>query len=91
MLVVHDEFYHGMALITRVMVCPMVETKLYFQCRTHRRQLVLHGPAIVEHDDGGFHIIWDNFLCPKHPKLVSPSCKRKWRIMIVESGQVVIK
>jgi hypothetical protein len=74
----------------RVMVFRMVDTKLHFQCKQHRKPLILHGPAIAENEGEGFRIIWGNFLCPKHPTLAEPSCKRKWRVVIVESGQVVI-
>lgn len=76
----------------RVMVVHMMDTKLYFQCRRHRKPLIAEGPIMTS--DGGeeyLKILWENFSCPKHPHKTEASCKRQWRVVVVESGQAVIK
>lgn len=89
-IVTRPEVGQCRTLITRVMVSRMVETKLYFQCRSHKKLLnAVTGPLMqnVGGMDDYLTVMWGHMECPKGKR----ECKRKWRVMIIESGQVVIK
>jgi hypothetical protein len=75
----------------RVMVWHMMSTKLYFQCRGHKKLLLTAEKATgpVLSNAGGMDeyltVMWDHMECPKGKR----ECVRKWRVVIVESGQAV--
>jgi hypothetical protein len=66
----------------------MIQTKLYFQCRGHKKLLIAETGPMLENVGGlddFLTVRWDHMECPKGKR----TCLRKWRVVIVESGQAI--
>lgn len=69
-----------------------MDTKIFFQCRKHKKLLAPrtgHPSGPFLQNLGGMDeyltVMWDNMECPKGKR----ECVRKWRVVLVESGQVL--